>query len=48
MIIVMSVDATEQESNNVRDQLRQHGLTPHDNYGTQRVGDRRPRRCRRR
>jgi 3-deoxy-7-phosphoheptulonate synthase len=37
MIIVMSMGATEQEATNVRDQLRQYGLTPHDNYGTQRV-----------
>ena len=37
MIIVMSIGATEQEANNVRDQLRQYNLTPHDNYGTQRV-----------
>jgi 3-deoxy-7-phosphoheptulonate synthase len=37
MIIVMSTSATEQESNNVRDQLRQYGLQAHDNYGTQRV-----------
>ena len=37
MIIVMSTNATEQQANNVRDQLRQYSLTPHDNYGTQRV-----------
>ena len=37
MIIVMSIGATEQEATNVRDQLRQYNLTPHDNYGTQRV-----------
>ncbi len=37
MIIVMSMGATEQETNNVRDQLRQYDLTPHDNYGAQRV-----------
>ena len=30
MIIVMSIGATEQETNNVRDQLRQYDLTPHD------------------
>jgi len=37
MIIVMSMSATEQETANVRDLLRQYDLTPHDNYGTQRV-----------
>ena len=37
MIIVMTVGATEQEANNVRDQIRTMGLTPHDNYGTERV-----------
>src|ERR1035437_9150821 len=37
MIIVMSMGATDQEANDVRDQLRHYGLTPHDNYGTQRV-----------
>ena len=37
MIIVMSMGATEQEGTNVRDLLRGYGLTPHDNYGTQRV-----------
>jgi 3-deoxy-7-phosphoheptulonate synthase len=37
MIIVMTVGATEQQATNVRDQLVSYGLTPHDNYGTQRV-----------
>jgi len=37
MIIVMSMNATEQEANDVRGQLRGYGLAPHDNYGTQRV-----------
>ena len=37
MIVAMSMNATEQEANDVRDQLRQYGLTPHDNYGAQRV-----------
>ncbi len=37
MIIVMSVGATEQEANNVRDLIKGVGLSPHDNYGTQRV-----------
>ena len=37
MIIVMAMGATEQEAANVRDQLHQYNLTPHDNYGTQRV-----------
>jgi 3-deoxy-7-phosphoheptulonate synthase len=37
MIIVMTVGATEQEANDVRDQIRQLELTPHDNYGTERV-----------
>ena len=30
MIIVMSVGATEQEANNVRDLLRSYDLSPHD------------------
>ena len=37
MIVVMSVGATEQEATNVRDLVKGVGLTPHDNYGTQRV-----------
>jgi 3-deoxy-7-phosphoheptulonate synthase len=37
MIIVMTVGATEQEANDVRDQIRALDLTPHDNYGTERV-----------
>jgi 3-deoxy-7-phosphoheptulonate synthase len=37
MIIVMSMGATEEQANNVRDQLRAYDLQPHDNYGTQRV-----------
>jgi 3-deoxy-7-phosphoheptulonate synthase len=37
MIVVMSVGATEQEANDVRDLVKSAGLTPHDNYGTQRV-----------
>jgi 3-deoxy-7-phosphoheptulonate synthase len=37
MIIVMTVGATEQEANDVRDQIRALELTPHDNYGTERV-----------
>ena len=37
MIVVMSVGATEQEATNVRDLIQSVGLTPHDNYGTQRV-----------
>jgi 3-deoxy-7-phosphoheptulonate synthase len=37
MIIVMSMGATEEQANNVRDQLRAYNLQPHDNYGTQRV-----------
>jgi 3-deoxy-7-phosphoheptulonate synthase len=37
MIVVMSVGATEQEATNVRDLIKGVGLTPHDNYGTQRV-----------
>jgi 3-deoxy-7-phosphoheptulonate synthase len=37
MIIVMSVGATEQEANNVRDLVKGAGLVPHDNYGLQRV-----------
>jgi 3-deoxy-7-phosphoheptulonate synthase len=37
MIIVMSMGATEEQATNVRDQLRSYNLTPHDNYGTQRV-----------
>jgi 3-deoxy-7-phosphoheptulonate synthase len=37
MIIVMTVGATEQEANDVREQIRANGLSPHDNYGTQRV-----------
>ncbi len=49
MIVVMSVGATEQEANDVRDLIKEAGLTPHDNYGTQRVviavlGDVAPRR----
>ncbi len=37
MIVVMSVGATEQEATNARDLIKGLGLTPHDNYGTQRV-----------
>ena len=37
MIVVMSVGATEQEAKDVRDLIASAGLTPHDNYGTQRV-----------
>ena len=37
MIVVMSVGATEQEATSVRDLIKGVGLTPHDNYGTQRV-----------
>jgi 3-deoxy-7-phosphoheptulonate synthase len=37
MIVVMSVGATEQQAEAVREQIRATGLTPHDNYGTQRV-----------
>jgi 3-deoxy-7-phosphoheptulonate synthase len=37
MIIVMTVGATELEANDVRDQIRALELTPHDNYGTERV-----------
>jgi len=37
MIVVMSVGATEQQANDVRDLVKDAGLTPHDNYGTQRV-----------
>jgi 3-deoxy-7-phosphoheptulonate synthase len=37
MIVVMSVGATEKQAEAVRDQIRADGLTPHDNYGTQRV-----------
>ena len=37
MIIVMSVGATEQEANDVRNMIKAIGLSPHDNYGTQRV-----------
>jgi phospho-2-dehydro-3-deoxyheptonate aldolase len=37
MIVVMSVGATEQQANDVRDLVKAAGLTPHDNYGTQRV-----------
>jgi 3-deoxy-7-phosphoheptulonate synthase len=37
MIIVMSMGATEEQANSVRDQLRAYNLQPHDNYGTQRV-----------
>ncbi len=37
MIVVMAVGATEQESQNVRELIKSSGLTPHDNYGTQRV-----------
>src|SRR5450759_2509379 len=37
MIIVMTVGATEQEANDVRDQIRALELSPHDNYGTERV-----------
>src|SRR5512140_1191473 len=37
MIIAMSMGATEDQANAVRDQLRAYGLQPHDNYGTQRV-----------
>jgi 3-deoxy-7-phosphoheptulonate synthase len=37
MIVVMSVGATEEQAEAVREQIRAHSLTPHDNYGTQRV-----------
>jgi 3-deoxy-7-phosphoheptulonate synthase len=37
MIVVMQVGATEQEANDVRSLIKESGLTPHDNYGTQRV-----------
>ena len=37
MIIVMTAGATEDEADAVRTQIRAHGLTPHDNVGTQRV-----------
>ena len=37
MIIVMTVGATEREANDVREQIRALDLTPHDNYGTERV-----------
>ena len=37
MIVVMSVGATEQDANDVRTLVKDAGLTPHDNYGTQRV-----------
>jgi 3-deoxy-7-phosphoheptulonate synthase len=37
MIIVMTVGATEQQANDVREQIRALELTPHDNYGTERV-----------
>ena len=37
MIIVMSAGATDQEAEAVRTQIRAHGLSPHDNVGTQRV-----------
>ena len=37
MIVVMSVGATAQQAEAVRDQVRAHNLTPHDNVGTQRV-----------
>jgi 3-deoxy-7-phosphoheptulonate synthase len=37
MIVVMAVGATEQEAEDVRELVRGSGLTPHDNYGTQRV-----------
>src|SRR5664280_2254911 len=37
LIIVMSAGATEQEADAVRTQIRAHGLSPHDNVGTQRV-----------
>jgi 3-deoxy-7-phosphoheptulonate synthase len=37
MIVVMQVGATEQEANDVREFIKSCGLTPHDNYGTQRV-----------
>jgi 3-deoxy-7-phosphoheptulonate synthase len=37
VIIVMSVGATEEQADRVRDQLVAYGLTPHDNIGTQRT-----------
>ena len=37
MIIAMSMGATEEQTNAVRDQLKAYGLQPHDNFGTQRV-----------
>jgi 3-deoxy-7-phosphoheptulonate synthase len=37
MIVVMAVGATEQEAEGVRELIKSSGLTPHDNYGTQRV-----------
>jgi 3-deoxy-7-phosphoheptulonate synthase len=37
LIIVMSAGATDQEAEAVRTQIRAHGLSPHDNVGTQRV-----------
>jgi 3-deoxy-7-phosphoheptulonate synthase len=37
MIVVMAAGATEQESQDVRELIKSSGLTPHDNYGTQRV-----------
>jgi 3-deoxy-7-phosphoheptulonate synthase len=37
MIVVMSVGATDEQAENVREQIRAHGLTPHDNVGAQRV-----------
>ncbi|MGD0249108.1 MAG: 3-deoxy-7-phosphoheptulonate synthase [Candidatus Limnocylindrales bacterium] len=37
MIIVMTMGATDEQAEAVREQIRAHDLTPHDNYGTQRV-----------
>jgi 3-deoxy-7-phosphoheptulonate synthase len=37
MIVVMQVGATEEQGNDVREFIKSCGLTPHDNYGTQRV-----------
>ncbi len=37
MIVVMQVGATEEQARAVRELVKSLGLTPHDNYGTQRV-----------